>query len=558
MPVYVIGHKNPDTDSICSAIGYAHYLRQTHIPDAVAACCGEVSPRTQFVLGQAGVEPPRLIMDVRPTLGQLCRRQVTSAREDEAFFEVYRRMQAQRLTALPVLDAAGRLSGMLSLSRLLELLLPDRDARGGNDSPRLVETSLDCICRALSGSFLNAVATERSESLFLKVGAMSSGRFIPRLQEFPAAQALIVVGDRPTIQKPTIDFGSRCMVVTGGAGLAPELLEAARANGVSVISSPWDTATTTLLIRGAKGIGPAIDREFLKFRDSVLARAARKQVHPVAQDLFPVLDEAGGLLGVFSKDDLASPEQVRLVLVDHNELAQAVTGAEEAEILEVLDHHRVGGGLISREPIRFQNDTVGSTCTMVTRCFRRDGLVPPPGVGKCLAAGIISDTLNLSSPTTTPVDREMLGWLGEVCGFEVAPFAEAFFAVGSVLQLCAPREALRMDCKEYAEGPWKLAVAQIEEMGFDHFHRSRPALLAAMTDLLREQQLDFACLLVTDISMTNSLLLAAGDPHVIERIDYPRLDGNLFQLDAVVSRKKQLLPHLARVLSRLEKEPAAG
>ena len=166
MPVYVIGHKNPDTDSICSAIGYAHYLRLAHVPDAVAACCGEISPRTQFVLTQAGLEPPRLIMDVRPTLGQLCRRDVVSAREDEAFFEVYRRMQAHRLTALPVLDAAGGLTGMLSLSRLLELLLPDRDA-ANNHSPRLVETSLDCICRALSGSFLHGVATERSESLLL-------------------------------------------------------------------------------------------------------------------------------------------------------------------------------------------------------------------------------------------------------------------------------------------------------------------------------------------------------------------------------------------------------
>jgi len=462
-------------------------------------------------------------------------------------------MQAHRLTALPVLDAAGGLTGMLSLSRLLELLLPDRDA-ANNHSPRLVETSLDCICRALSGSFLHGVATERSESLLLKVGAMSSGRFIPRLQEFPPDQSLIVVGDRPTIQRPTIAFGARCMVVTGGAGLAPELLEAARAKGVSVITSPWDTATTTLLIRGAKGIGPAIDRDYLKFRESMLARTVRKAVHPVNQDLFPVLGAAGQLLGVFSKDDLASPEQVRLVLVDHNELAQAVCGAEEAEILEVLDHHRVGGGLISREPIRFQNDTVGSTCTMVTRCYRREGLVPPAGIGEALAAGIISDTLNLSSPTTTPVDRDMLQWLGGACGFDPAAYAEAFFAVGSVLQLCTPREALRMDCKDYTEGPWRMAVAQIEEMGFQRFQEHQEALAGALDDLLREQQLDFACLLVTDIALNDSLLLVAGNPRVIDTIEYPRLGSHLFQLDAVVSRKKQLLPHLARHLARLEKD----
>jgi len=551
MSVYVIGHRNPDTDSICSAIAYAHFLRLTHIPDAVAACCGEVNPRTQFVLERAGLELPRLLLDVRPTLGQLCRREVAGAREDEAFFEVYRRMQAQRVHALPVLDPAGRIQGMLTFSRLLELLLPDR---GGNDSPRLVQTTLDQVCRALDGRFLHALDTGRSEALYLKVGAMSSGQFSSRLKDFPPEQSLIVVGDRPTIHRPTIAYGARCMVITGGNALPPDLLEEARAKGVSVISSPWDTATTTLMIRGAKGIGPAIDRSFLKFRENVLARAVRKEVHAASQEVFPVVLENGKLLGVFSKDDLASPEQVRLVLVDHNELAQAVCGADEAEILEVLDHHRVGGGLISREPIRFQNDTVGSTCTMVTRCFRREGLVPPLGIGQCLAAGIISDTLHLSSPTTTPVDRDMLGWLGGACGFDTAAFAEAFFSVGSVLQLCTPAEALRMDCKEYTEGPWRMAVAQIEEMGFQRFHQHREALAAALDDLVREQRLDFACLLVTDIALNDSLLLTAGDPRVTGTIEYPRVETNLFQLDGVVSRKKQLLPHLARHMARLEKD----
>jgi len=551
MPVYVIGHRNPDTDSICAAIAYAYFLRRTHIPDAVAACCGEVNPRTQFVLTHAGVAPPKTVLDVRPTLGQVCHRKVVTAQEDEGFFEVYRRMQAKHVNSLPVLDANGRLTGILTLSRLLELLLPDGEA---NKKTRLVETNLDLICRALSGTFQHAEDTDRSESLYLSVGAMSSGRFITRLNEYPADQCIIVMGDRPTIQTPTIEAGARCMVITGGYQLSPELLAAAKAKHVSVISSPWDTATTTLLIRGAKGIGSAINRKFLKFRENLLARAVRKDVHAVSQDLFPVVDETGAMLGVFSRGDLANPEQVRLVLVDHNELAQAVTGADEAEILEVLDHHRVGGGLISREPIRFQNDTVGSTCTMVTRCFRRENMIPPPGVAQCLAAGIVSDTLNLSSPTTTSVDEDMLSWLGATCAIDVPAFAEAFFSVGSVLQLCAPREALRMDCKAYTEGPWKMAVAQIEEMGFENFKRNQGALVEAMNDLLREKSLDFVCLLVTDIGNNNSQLLVAGDERIIDAIGYPRLESHLFQLDAVVSRKKQLLPHLARHLAHLDKD----
>jgi manganese-dependent inorganic pyrophosphatase len=501
------------------------------------------------------VEHPKLLMDVHPTVGQLCRRDVITAREDEPFFEVYRRMQNHRLHAMPVVDGAGRITGMLSLSSLLELLMPDA---AGHDSPRLVRTTLEHIRRAFGGTFLHAVDPERADALILSVGAMSYEHFLPRLRERTPEQTLIVVGDRPTIQRPTIQYGARCLVVTGGHGLEPDLLEEARAKGVTVLSSPLDTASTALMIRGAKGIGPAVDRTFLKFREKQLARSVRKEVHPLPQELFPVVGDGGELLGVFSKEDLASPEPVRLVLVDHNELAQAVAGAEEAEILEVLDHHRVGGGLISREPIRFQNDTVGSTCTMVARCFRREGMVPPKGIAQCMAAGVISDTLNLSSPTTTPVDREMLAWLGEAGGFDVAAFAEAFFAMGSALQLSSPRDALRMDCKAYTEGPWNLAVAQIEEVGFQHFERLKEALKTELEDLVQEKRLDFACLLVTDISLNNSLLLVAGREHLIGAIDYPRLESDLFQLDTVVSRKKQLLPHLARQFARVDADSGAG
>ena len=551
MPVYVIGHKNPDTDSICASIAYAHFLSHTHIPEAVAACCGDLNPRTQFVLNRAKLFPPRLLLDVRPTLGQVCKRDVVSAREDEAFFEVYRRMQARRIHSVPVLDRDDRLVGVLTLSRLLELLLP---AGRHFEKTGLKETSLDLLCRSLSGRFLHGVDTDRPEDLLVSVGAMSAGQFVRRLHAYAPEQTVIVMGDRPTIQTPTIAYGVRCMVITGGCTLSDELLEAAKAKGVSVISSPWDTATTTLLIQGAKGIGAAIERDFMKFKESMLVVAVRKTVHPLSQHLFPVVDGAGRLTGVVCKDDLASPEQVRLVLVDHNELSQAVTGADEAEILEVLDHHRVGGGLMSREPIRFQNDTVGSTCTMVARCFKREGMIPPQGVGICMAAGIISDTLHLSSPTTSAVDRQMLQWLGEVCAIDTAAFAEEFFSVGSALQMLAPREALRMDCKEYTEGPWTMAVAQVEEMGFESFHRNQEALTGALDELMAEKKLDFGCLLVTDISNNNSLLLAAGKERILEGIGFPRLERQLFQLDGVVSRKKQLLPSLARHLATLEKD----
>ena len=328
MPVYVIGHRNPDTDSICAAISYANFLSRTHIPDAVAACCGDLNPRTQFVLSRAGLFPPRLLMDVRPTLAKVCKRNVVSAREDEAFFEVYRRMQARRIHSVPVLDRDDRLVGVLTLSRLLELLLP---AGRHFEKTGLKETSLDLLCRSLSGRFLHGVDTDRPEDLLVSVGAMSAGQFVRRLHAYAPEQTVIVMGDRPTIQTPTIAYGVRCMVITGGCTLSDELLEAAKAKGVSVISSPWDTATTTLLIQGAKGIGSAIDRSFTKFKEGLLVRAARKAIGPLSQHLYPVVDENGGLAGVVSKGDLANPD-----LDISDAVAQAVAGALKSTVMTTL------------------------------------------------------------------------------------------------------------------------------------------------------------------------------------------------------------------------------
>jgi len=549
MTVYVIGHRNPDTDAICSAIGYAAFLRETTRPDAMAAACGDANARTRMALERAGIEPPKVLLDVRPRAGRICRRDVVAACDQDSLVDLYERMRQRNLRAIPVLDQAGNLRGMCSLLDLLELLLPDSDDPIDN---RNVESSLNRIAKVVHGTFQYASEPEREETLIVMVGAMSADNFTKRMHQFPSANLIIVAGDRPTVQLPAIEYGVRGLVVTGGYQLSPGLISLAQERGVSILTSPLDTATTTLLIRGAKRITRAIDTNFLSFSEDALLHDIRKQVQKSPQVLFPVVDDHKQLVGVFSKSDLVNPEPTKLILVDHNEIGQAVTGAEDADILEVIDHHRVGGGLISREPIRFHNEPVGSTCTIVTRFFHSHGLTPDKSVAYCLTAGIISDTLKLTSPTTTDVDRAMLTWIAKTAGIDIDRFATDFFAVGSALEMYTPDKAVRLDCKDYEEHGWRFAVAQIEENGLDQFLEHKVAIEAALDKLVRERRYHFVALMITDITRQNSLLMVSGNEDFIEAVDYPPREERLFEMGNVVSRKKQLLPHIISILSTLE------
>lgn len=547
MSLLVIGHRNPDTDAICSALAYAWYLREQGTADAEAACCGEINARTQFALAQARLAPPRLVMDVRPTVGQVAVRNIVSARHDEPLLAVYRRMQHHRVRALPVLDREGALAGLVTFARLMELVLPeDVDA-----DARRIDTSLRRVCDVLGGGFAHAVDEDREEELLAMVAAMSASGFTRRMKQVAAERTLVVTGDRPTVQLPAIEYGVRALVITGGYRLADELLELARERGVSVLYSSHDTATTTLLLRSAKTIRHALATSLRRIPESALVETVARDLAASSQELYPVVDENGALAAVFSKSDLVNPRRARLVLVDHNEYSQAVTGADQAEILEVIDHHRLGGGLVSREPIRFINEPVGSTCTIVAKFLHHRDRMPPRDIGLCLISGIISDTLNLQSPTATPSDRRMLEWLAGGLGLDVERYAAQFFAAGSVLESYPPREAVGMDCKDYTEGDWRFAVAQIEELDLNAFAAHRAGLSEALARLVAERRLDFAALMVTDITRHFSLLMIEGDARVKEAIDYPRQEDGLYQMDGVVSRKKQLLPHLSRTLAQL-------
>ncbi len=544
MPVYVFGHRNPDTDAICAAIAYADFLRRSRYPDAVAASCGAPNQRTEFALRKAGLSAPRIIMDVRPEVEDVCRRLTIKVRETDVFYDVYQALHKVEMRAVPVLDDNDELVGLVNLLDLLELVF-----QGGVDpiESRQVRSRLSKILSVLNGTFQHAVDPDRIDELIVTVGAMSAGGFCERLEKFPAENLLVVCGDRPTIQVPALEMGVRAIVITGGYRLSEGLLQLAEARGVTVINSPFDTATTTMRIKAARAIDEVIRNDFVSLPAKMPVAAALQQVLRSPQAIYPVLD-GKKLIGVLSKSDLLNPPKPNLVLVDHNELSQAVQGAEESNILEVLDHHRLGGSLRSTDPIRLTMEPVGSTCTLVARLFHDAQIKPSAGIALCMASGMISDTLHLRSPTTTDIDREMLDWLQKYCDVELGEFAHQFFQVGSALRSCSPEEVVREDCKEFSEAGQRFSISQIEEIGFDLFWQRKDELSSALDDLSQQQGLDFSALLITDIVSNGSLLLMSSEPEGWEEINYPQLEDRLYKLDQVVSRKKQLLPLIINLM----------
>lgn len=393
-PIYVIGHRNPDTDAICSAIGYAAYLRLVRGDDVRAACCGEINARTHWVLKQAGAEPPKLLLDVRPTAALVCRRDVITASPEETFLSIYRKMLAHNFRSIPVVDGAGKLLGMPTIQDLAQLFLPsDATHTAAN---RQVRTSVQNIVTALGGKFIgDTTQAAAMEELILVVAASSVETTRERARQFKPRQLTILTGDRPEVHSLAIELGVRCLIVTGGFAPGDTILSQAKAKGIAVITAPQDTASASQLIRFSRPIAEALTHSYLSFGSRTPLREIIHTVHDSHQPLFPVVDEENGRLeGVFSKSDLVEVPRTKLVLVDHNEFSQAVAGADEAEILEVIDHHRLSGNLRTKEPIRFLNEPVGSTSTIVGIMHRMRGMTPDKTTAICLCAGLISDTLN--------------------------------------------------------------------------------------------------------------------------------------------------------------------
>jgi manganese-dependent inorganic pyrophosphatase len=545
--VLVIGHRNPDTDAICSAIGYAEFKRRTGMRDVVAARCGDLNDRINFVLKSFNMPPPKFVADVAPKVRDVMQSNVVSVAARSTVAEALGMMDDRNIRVLPILNEDRSCRGLVSVFKMSKFFFP---APNRVFDSRRVLASLRNLARTVNGRLLHAVDPDKEEDLVLMISAMSLEAFAQRLPNYKPERILVVVGDRHDVQDLAIREKVRVIMITGGLPVPPETLAKAKENGVSIIVSPHDSATTAMLCRAAINVTHMAHEHFLSFRQDEPLQGIQKLAAESSFQAFPVVNDEKQVVGILSKSDFLKKVERQLILVDHNELSQAVMGAELVDIIEVVDHHRIGT-FTTQQPILFRNEPVGSTSTIVADCFFRYQVELPAQIAGLLLAGLVSDTLNLTSPTTTERDAQILAELEVIAGVNAAAFTEKLFASGSVLISRTADQAITTDCKEYVEHGLKFSVAQIEEIGFDQFWKRKDAVVAALDAHRQRNGYFFAALLVTDVVCQTSLLLVAADKAFLETIDYPETQQGIYELKDVVSRKKQLLPYLTGCLHRV-------
>ena len=546
METIVIGHRNPDMDAIVSAVAYAELKRLQGEPNVIAGRCGNTNERIDYVLGKFGLPAPTLYNDVCPRVADVMERNVVTAHKSAPVYQAMIQIGESRFRGLPVVDDDRRCIGLISSFKISQHVFPPPEKIA---STREVDASLANICSTVHGRVLAGELCAKPECHILVVAAMYTASFRKRIQSLDLQRTVLIVGDRFNIQHLAIEAGVKALVVTGGFEVGPEVLAAAQERGTIVIGVPYDTATTVLLARSAVTAERMLYADYESLPPDLSLEEARREVAMSSQFAFPVLDEEGRLEGILSKSDFLKPVPRQLILVDHNELSQAVNGAGDIPIVEILDHHRIGAAS-TEAPILFMNRPVGSTSTIVATCYEQAGVAIPPAIAGILMAGLISDTLNLTSPTTTDVDRRVMQVLSGITGIDPAALAKEIFSVGSPLLTMTPDQAVTADCKEYDEAGARFSVAQIEELSFSNFAEKKAALVEALEAFRSAHGLLFSALLVTDINTQNSVLIVRGEPRFTRHIDYPEIEPHLWQLDGVVSRKKQLLPYLTGVLGK--------
>lgn len=543
--IYVIGHKNPDSDSICSAMAYARLRATQGLAGIQPARTGTLNKQTEFVLEELGAEPPILLTDVHPRVQDVLGDSLIHVAPDAPLSQALTLFHQHNVRTLPVVDQDQRPKGMLYLKRVSERFLVPGQAQ----DIRRVQASLDSMATCLQGQLIYSEESAQLESLHLYVGAMAASTFSERMQKRDdARQAVLITGDRPEILQQAVSLGVRLLVVTGDLPIPPEVLSEARRNGVSILTTGFDTATATWLARLSTPVHCLMETDFptVGQRDR-LDELRLRLMHSDVPGVI-VLDDDGRVCGVATKSNLLRPSPVKLVLVDHNELSQAVNGADKVEILEVVDHHRLGN-FHTDQPIRFINQPLGSTCSVVATLYQQAGLTPDRQTAGLMLAGLLSDTVILKSPTTTDVDRELAVWLSKLCGYEVQSFGQQLFAAGSSLGAYKTRlDLVLADFKEFTAGEKRFGIGQVEVVSFTEFYELKKEIGTTLQQLKADRDLSMVALLVTDIVKETSLLYAFGEKDLPYRIAYPALEPHLYELKGVLSRKKQLAPHLLKVL----------
>jgi len=542
--VYITGHRNPDSDSICAAIAYSEFKNKTQRINAIPIRLGEISRETQFILDHFGVQPPQLVQTVKPQIIDLKIDTVAPIASDISLKMAWSIMKQKNIKTLPVIHPNEKLAGIVSVSNLAASYLDIWD----NYVLAKSKTSLSNILETLSAKIVYL----SDENLELK-GKVVVSMMEPNDRNLIEAEDICICGDRELVQEFVLDCNARLMIITNNTTPSEKIIDLAKEKGCTIITTPYDSFTAARLIPQSIPIEYVMTKNnLITFSTSDFIEEIKDIMLETRYRSYPVLDEDGSVVGSISRYHLITQQRKKVILVDHNEKTQSVDGLEDADILEIIDHHRIGD-IQTGQPIYFRNEPVGSTSTIVANIFFENGIRPSKKVAGLLCGAIISDTLLLKSPTATIVDEIILKRLAEIASIDIEKFAQEMFKAGTSLEGKSSKELLYQDFKIFNMGNFKVGVGQITTTYMDGFTPLINDLKTVMNEKANQGKFDLIILMVTDIFKSSSLFIVCGEhKEVFSRAFNIKLNNGTAYIDQIVSRKKQVIPPLTEVINQIK------
>lgn len=537
--VYVIGHKNPDTDSVVAATSYARLKQLQGMTNYVAARAGSLNPQTEYIYKKFNVPQPQYVPDLIPKVQHYMTDKFETVCADESVWEAIKKLEMSQKRILPVVDKDGKYISLLHynvfVNDVLTVLNPEHKVA--------INTNISLIVKTMSAQPLILKNADENFKAFVVMGSTCLESFKKTLDERKNGNIIVIASDREEIQEAAIDAGVKLLILVRGYVLQKKLRDKAEAKGVSVISSPYTTSSAAMLIPYSTPVAMMADNGVQPVRPEDTVAKVRSLIRDLPYKSLPVVDENTRVVGTISEYSFFNEPNVELVLVDHNELVQAVEGAENYKIREVIDHHRLGM-MPTKYPILFINKPVGSTSTLITNLYRESHVSIPVEIASLLLCGILSDTLILQSTTTTDIDRETAQYLSDITNLDVKELGAEVIAAGSRIGNRSASEIIHQDMKEYTQGKASYTVSQIEVDDTNEILARRQEFLDELEMERRSHKAVLTCLLVTDITMLSSILLMTTDEKFAPFNTFVRQEENVYYLKDVVSRKKQLIPML--------------
>lgn len=542
-PVYVIGHKNPDTDSICSAIAYAELKNTLHGGGYCAARAGQINQETQYVLNFFQVSAPKYVADVMTDVRDIEIRKTQGVTGDISLKKAWNMMRSLGVVTLPITDNQ-RLLGLITIGDIANAYMDVYD---------------NCILSVAKTPYKNILETLDAhmiigdENAVYEKGEVVIAAANPDVMEDYIHEGdMVILGNRYESQLCAIEMNAACIIVCMGAKVSRTIQKLAQEHGCSIIVTPHDTFTVARMINQSMPISYFMKRDRLTtFKVTEKTEDIKGIMGQKRYRDFPILDLDGNYIGMISRRNLLNLRRKQVILVDHNEASQTVDGINFADILEIIDHHRIGT-LETLEPVFFRNQPLGCTATIIYQMYKENGVEIPKNIAGLLMAAIISDTLMFRSPTCTAVDRAAAESLSEICGVEIEEFAIDMFSAGSDMSSKTAKEIFEQDRKKFQVNEHTFIVSQINSMNAIELEEIKEKLIPYLTEQFDSLGVDICYVMLTNIVKEDTELLCFGDKakEVARGAFQLREDVEDIVLKGLVSRKKQLIPSIVTVLQQ--------